>query len=205
VISLACLLNASVETITRHASVTPIGSKTLDSSNRAVSLFIRCCQLASLDRSIKIGDKCNRLRSVEWVHDECTAHSRSTGRAQQRRIHRVHGFVLEKSMKKLREDAGKIGLQWKDIGPIIRRVANRLAQNEARNEGPGQQVAQMSGSMAKSKIGRSPLLGKRDPNVAARRAELKNVLHSNPYASALEICKRWDNSESSTIVPRSLQ
>jgi hypothetical protein len=91
----------------------------------------------------------------------------------------------------VREDARRVGLQWRDIGPIITRVADRLAQHNARSGGPDHQLAETSAVMAKSTTGRRR---ERDPNVVLRQIELGNVTSSKPNATAWQICTRWDFS-----------
>jgi hypothetical protein len=99
--------------------------------------------------------------------------------------------VLEEPMKKLRQSADKLGLPWENVAIIVTRIADRLSQLELKSQGPEQQVARMS-DVATPMKRPVTLYGERDPSVAARRAELRNILRSNPKSTARLICTRWD-------------
>jgi hypothetical protein len=47
----------------------------------------------------------------------------------------------------------------------------------------------------KQKLTGAEIRGERDPTVAARRAELRNMLRSGKRPTALSVCKRWDSRD----------
>ena len=103
--------------------------------------------------------------------------------------------VLKDSLREIGRKAASLGLNWEHTSAILNRLADRLARLDVNSEGPEQQVAEMNGVLnvrKRSTIGLSLMRAERDPNVAARRTELENVLRQKPKASAREICIRWD-------------
>jgi hypothetical protein len=101
--------------------------------------------------------------------------------------------MLEKWIKKLRQEAGKIGLEWKDLGPIITRVADRLVQSSASHEAtPDQNPVPVTGAGASPTILRSRIRGDRRADIALRRVVLRNYMASRQPFAAKRVCEKWD-------------
>ncbi len=99
-------------------------------------------------------------------------------------------------MERLYDHALGLGLFWNRAEPIVRNFAKHLASVRGSRKRQGSTRRQPTkGSKRRSMTiaRRQRIPGERDPAVAARRAELRNMLRSgHRRPPAKEVCKRWD-------------
>jgi hypothetical protein len=103
--------------------------------------------------------------------------------------------LLSAPIKTVRQRANKVGLDWEHVAPIITRIADRFSRRVVESGHPEQRLPEVTAEKRLMKGSSAEIYsrhGERDPNVAARRTELGNVLRSDPDASARKICTRWD-------------
>lgn len=100
-------------------------------------------------------------------------------------------------MERLYDHALGLGLFWNRAEPIVRNFAKHLASVRRSRKRQGSTRRQPTkGSKRRSRtIARGQRIhGERDPGVAARRAELRNMLSSRRRRPPTEkVCKRWDS------------
>ena len=99
-------------------------------------------------------------------------------------------------MERLYDHALGLGLFWNRAEPIVRNFAKHLAsvrRSRKRRGSTRRQPTKGSRRRLRTIARRQPLRGERDPGVAARRAELRNMLSSRRGRPPTEkVCKRWD-------------
>jgi hypothetical protein len=93
---------------------------------------------------------------------------------------------LNKELSTLRKIGQEVGLDWAPMNTIFREQVDMIpaARSQAASSKHREiRSVESSGAMRG---------GNRDPDVAARRTEIENMMRTNPRVSTQEICKRLD-------------
>ena len=88
-------------------------------------------------------------------------------------------------LDELRNAADDMCLDWERAETLLREF---LGEDKKRRH-----TVQRTPQGSQNSSGRLSLTGERDPNVAARRTELRNMIRSGQCPSALTVCIRWDS------------